>query len=130
MYCTWCFGWDSKIKFMKNLDNSQILKWQDPGFANCMKFSWRETTTSRPFITQSLWGEINTQYLHDIPSSIQIYNTSDELVLNAYQTPSKYVPTTNVTMANSNSYSKFKWQGTTFSDCLYWKNWKMSSWKC
>ena len=36
MYCTWCFGWDSKIKFMKNLDNSQILKWQNPGFANCL----------------------------------------------------------------------------------------------
>ena len=56
-------------------------------------------TTSRPIITRSLWEDINTQYLHDIASAVRTYNVPNELILNANQTPSKYVPTTNVTMA-------------------------------
>ena len=31
-----------------------------------MNFSRRAASTSRPIITRSLWGEINTQYLHDM----------------------------------------------------------------
>ena len=64
-----------------------------------MNFSRRAATKSRPIITRSLWEEINTQYLHDIASAVRTYNIPDELMLNADQTPSKYVPTTNVTMA-------------------------------
>ena len=64
-----------------------------------MNFSRRAATASRPIIIQSLWEEINTQYLHDIVSAVQTYNIPDELILNADQTPSKYVPTTNVTLA-------------------------------
>ena len=63
-----------------------------------MNFSRRATTTSRPMITRSLWEEINTQYLHDIASAVRTYNIPFELILNVDQTPSKYVPTTNVKM--------------------------------
>ena len=64
-----------------------------------MNFSRRATATSRPRITQSLWDEINTQYLHDIASAVRTYNILYGLKLNVYQTPSKHVRTTNVTMA-------------------------------
>ena len=64
-----------------------------------MDFSQRAAPKSRPIITWSLWEEINTQYLHDIALAVRRYNIPDELILNADQTPSKYVPTTNVTMA-------------------------------
>ena len=46
-------------------------------------------TTSQPTVTRSIWLETRTQYLHDI--------------INADQTPSKYVPTANATMAEKNS---------------------------
>ena len=64
-----------------------------------MDFSQRAAPKSRPIITWSLWEEINTQYLHDIALAVRRYNIPDELILNADQTPSKYGPTTNVTMA-------------------------------
>ena len=64
-----------------------------------MDFSQRAAPKSRPIITWSLWEEINTQYLHDIALAVRRYNIPDELILNADQKPSKYVPTTNVTMA-------------------------------
>ena len=50
-------------------------------------------------MNRSLWEEINVQYLHVIASAVSTYNIPDELILNADQTPSNYVPTTNVTMA-------------------------------
>ena len=65
---------------------------------NRIYFSRRAATRSRPIITQSLWEDINTQYLHDIASAVRTYNIPEEFILNADQTPSKYVPTTNVTM--------------------------------
>ena len=64
-----------------------------------MDFSQRAAPKSRPIITWSVWEEINTQYLHDIALAVRRYNIPDELILNADQKPSKYVPTTNVTMA-------------------------------
>ena len=68
-------------------------------FYHRMNFSWRAATTSRSIVTQSLWEEINTQYLHDITSVVRTYNIPDELILNADPTPLKYVSATNVTMA-------------------------------
>ena len=64
-----------------------------------MDFSQRAAPASRPIITWSLWEEINTQYLHEIALAVRTYNIPDELIMNADQTPSKYVPTTNVTIA-------------------------------
>ena len=73
---------------------------------HCMNFSWRGATTSRQIITWSLWEAINTQYLQDIASAVRTYIIPDELILNADQTPSKYVnatmwmwQTTNATLA-------------------------------
>lgn len=64
-----------------------------------MKFSRRAATTSRPVITRSLWIEVKSQFLHDISEKVLLYNIPDELIINADQTPSKYVATDNITMA-------------------------------
>ena len=41
--------------------------------------------------------------MHNICTLVQIYNIPDELILNIDQTPSKYVPISNVTMTEKNS---------------------------
>ena len=64
-------------------------------------FVWR--TTSRPVLTEALWIEIRTLFLHNICTLVQIYNIPDELIINIDQTPSKYVPISNVTMTEKNS---------------------------
>ena len=66
-----------------------------------MKCSWRASTTSRPTITRSVWEEAKEQYLHNIASKISDHNIPNELILNADQTPSKYVSTSKVTMAET-----------------------------
>ena len=63
-----------------------------------MNFSRRTATKSRPTVTQSIWEETRTQFLHEIGSHVMVYNIQDELMFNADQTPSKYVSTTKVTM--------------------------------
>ena len=64
-----------------------------------MKFSRRAVTTSRPIITRSLWVEVRSQFLFDIIEKALKHNIPDELIINADQTPSKFVATDNVTMA-------------------------------
>ena len=64
-----------------------------------MKFSRRAATTSRPVITRSLWNEIKTQFLHEISQKVLLHNIPDELIINADQTPSKFVATDSITMA-------------------------------
>ena len=68
-----------------------------------MNLSWRMVTTSRPIVTSSLWEEVRTQFHNDIASAVLKYNIPDELILNIDQTPSKFVPTENVTMAENGS---------------------------
>jgi len=68
-----------------------------------MNLSRRMVTTSRPVVTRSIWLETHTQYLHDIVHAVVSHNIPDELFINVDQTPSKYVPTANVTMAEKNS---------------------------
>ena len=41
--------------------------------------------------------------MHNICTLVQIYNIPDELIINIDQTPSKYVPISNVTMTEKNS---------------------------
>ena len=60
-------------------------------------------TTSGPIVTSSLWEEVRTQLHNDIVSAVLKYNIPDELILNIDQTPSKFVPTENVTMAETGS---------------------------
>ena len=68
-----------------------------------MNMSRRMVTTSRPIVTSSLWEEVRTQFHNDIASAVLKYNIPDELILNIDQTPSKFVPTENVTMAETGS---------------------------
>ena len=60
-------------------------------------------TTSRPTVTRSIWLETRTQYLHDNVDAVVSHSIPHELIINADQTSSKYVPTADVTMAEKNS---------------------------
>ena len=64
-----------------------------------MNFTRRMVTTSRPVVTKSIYDEVKTKYLHDIVSVCLEYQIPDELIINIDQTPSKYVSTDRVTMA-------------------------------
>ena len=68
-----------------------------------MSMSQGMVTTSRPIVRSSLWKEVRTQFHNDIASAVLKYNISDELILNIDQTLSKFVPTENVTMAETRS---------------------------
>ena len=68
-----------------------------------MNMSRHMVTTSRPIVTPSLWEEVRTQFHNDIASAVLKYNIPDELILNIDQTPSKFVPTENVTVAETGS---------------------------
>ena len=50
-----------------------------------------------------MWEEVRTQLHNDIVSAVLKYNIPDELILNIDQTPSKFVPTENVSMAETRS---------------------------
>ena len=65
-----------------------------------MNFSRRTATTSRPIITRSIWED---RFLHAIVSACIESNIPDELIINVDQTPSKYVATDKITMAEKNS---------------------------
>ena len=65
--------------------------------------SRRMVTTSRPMVTSSVWEEVITQLHNDIAPTVLKHNIPDELILNIDQTPSKYVPRENVTMAETGS---------------------------
>lgn len=64
-----------------------------------MNFSRRVATTSRPVITRSLWNEVRSLFLYEISEKVLRYKIPDELIINADQTPSKFVATDNVTIA-------------------------------
>ena len=68
-----------------------------------MNMSRSMVTTSRPIVTSSLLEEVRTQLRNDIVSAALKYNIPDELILNIDQTPSKFVPTENVAMAETRS---------------------------
>lgn len=59
--------------------------------------------TSRPTTTRSTWLQVRTQYLYDIVDLLVTSNILSELIIDFDQTPSKYVPTENVTIAEKNS---------------------------
>ena len=60
-------------------------------------------TTSRPIVASSLREEVRTQLHNDIASAVLKCNIPDELILNIDQTPSNFMPTENVTMAETGS---------------------------
>ena len=67
-----------------------------------MNFVQRTVTMSRPVVIEALWIQILTLFLHDICTLLQTYNIPDEPIINVNQAPSKYVPTSSVTMAEKN----------------------------
>ena len=71
-------------------------------FYKRMYFIWRTVTKSRLVVTEALWTEIQTLFLHNICTLVQTYNIPDELIINVNQTASKYVLTSSVTMAKKN----------------------------
>ena len=68
-----------------------------------MNFVRRTVTTSRLVVTEALWIEIWTLLLHGICTLVKTYNIPDELIINADQTASKYVPTSSVIIAEKDS---------------------------
>ena len=68
-----------------------------------MNFSRRTATASRPIITRSIWEAARDRFLHAIVSACIEHNIPDELIINVDQTPSKYVATDKITMAEKNS---------------------------
>ena len=50
-----------------------------------------------------MWEEVRTQFHNDIASAVLKDTIPDELILNIDQTPSKFVPTENVMMAETGS---------------------------
>ena len=65
--------------------------------------SCRVSTTSRPFITRTLLGEISTQYLHEISSLKKSHEIPDVLILNFDQTSSKFLAASKGTMTEKGS---------------------------
>ena len=68
-----------------------------------MKFVRRLGTTGKVPISEDLRKELELSYLYGIVSKIERNNIPHSLVLNLDQTPSKYVPTSNKTMAPKGS---------------------------
>ena len=68
-----------------------------------MNFVGRTVTTLRQVATETLWIKMWTLFLHNILALVQTYDIPDELIINVDQTPSKYVPTSSVSMAEKNS---------------------------
>ena len=68
-----------------------------------MKFVRRLGTTGKVPISEDLRKELELSYLYGIVSKIEKNNIPHSLVLNLDQTPTKYVPTSNKTMAPKGS---------------------------
>jgi len=56
-------------------------------------------TTSRPKITRSILEETCFILLREIAHAVNWHDIPDELIINVDKSPSKFVPTDNVTMA-------------------------------
>ena len=64
-----------------------------------MNYMHRMVTTSRPKINHAAWIEVRTLSLNDFAEAVKKHIILDDLIMNVDQTPSKFVPTNNVTMA-------------------------------
>ena len=70
-----------------------------------MGFVKRMKTTGKVEIPEGAMKEAQLLYLHDIMSLVEEHNIPDSLVMNLDQTPLKYVPTSNHTLAKKGSKS-------------------------
>ena len=65
-----------------------------------MNFTQRMVTTSRPPITKVIFEkEVKRKFLHNIAKKVVEHNIPDKVIFNVDQTPSKYIPSTKVTMS-------------------------------
>ena len=56
-----------------------------------------------PVITCSIWTETRTTFIHNIATHVHTQNIPDKLIQNSNQIPSKFVPTSSMTMAEKGS---------------------------
>ena len=68
-----------------------------------MKFVRRFTTTGKVPVPEALCKELGKTYLHGIVTKIEENDIPLSLALNLDQTPSKYIPVSNKTMATKGS---------------------------
>ena len=68
-----------------------------------MNLSRRMVITSRPIIKKSIWEEVRLKFLHEIVDICIKNRIPDKLIIIIDQTPSKYVATGKVTMAEKGS---------------------------
>ena len=57
-----------------------------------MGFVWRIAATGKVEISEEVWKEVETTYLHSIVSIMENNKIPKLMVINLDQTPSKYVP--------------------------------------
>ena len=88
----------------KKLDHIDLKQscWAQSLFRR-MVFVRRLGTTEKVPIPDSLKKELEKSYLHGIVKKIEDNDISPSLVLNLAQTPSKYIPVLNKTMAPKGS---------------------------
>ena len=67
-----------------------------------MGYKRRFSTTSKIPIPDKARNEIELIFMHKIVQKVEKYNISLSLIVNADQTPSKYVPTARYTFAEKN----------------------------
>ena len=68
-----------------------------------MGFVWQMSTTAKVPIPDKARKEIEFVFMHKIVKKIEKYNIPHDLVINADQTPLKYVPVDRCTLASRNS---------------------------
>ena len=91
-----------------------------------MGYTCRMVTTSRPVITRTLWLETRDRFLNEIAEAVATYNIPDQLIINVDQTPSKFVPTENVTMAEKGETINGVWLSLSqkhWMELPYHSNW-------
>ena len=86
------------VKYGQYLDFNVTRGWINYLYKR-LNFKRRMVTTSRPTITHSIWVEARFIYLNEIAQAVSEHERPDELVINVDQTPPKFVPTDNITMA-------------------------------
>ena len=85
-------------RFGKYMDFKVTRSWVQSLYQR-MKFSHHAVTTSRSVITRSLWAEVRSQLFHKITNKVLQHNIPDELIINVDLASSKFVTTSNITMA-------------------------------
>ena len=82
---------------LSHIDLEKLSWWK--GLFKRMGFVRRITTTGKVQISEEVLKEVEMTYFHSIVSTIENKKIPKSLVINLDQTPSKYVPGCNKTLA-------------------------------